>query len=222
MSVIAVIPARGGSKGILRKNLAMCAGKPLVDWVIQAANDSELINWAILSSDNDEILQRAWGKVVAQRRPAELATDEASTEDVMEYALRDASEDVIVLLQPTSPLTEGWQIDEAIRVLERGAASVVSVVESHAFLWHNGEYANVPMYDMLNRPRRQDRFEYEENGAIYVTTSEKWHKHHVRASGKIGLYEMPEEHRFQVDTPLDLDIVSKLLNEREARKCVSA
>jgi CMP-N,N'-diacetyllegionaminic acid synthase len=209
--VLAIIPARGGSKGIPRKNLADCGGRPLVDWVIEAANTSRRLSGAVLSSDDRDILQRAWGDVLPLRRPAELATDEASTESVLAHAIEVAAAgaDVFVLLQPTSPLTRGKHIDEAIDLLiSSGADSVVSVVPSHSLHWLDGK----PLYNPLHRPRRQDmRPLHEENGAIYVFTRELWERGRCRLGGKVELYVMPEQHRLQVDSPADLELASSLL-----------
>lgn len=208
MNVLAIIPARGGSKSIPHKNLALSGGRPLVDWTIQAANESRYINAAVLSSDDGGILIRAKHKVIPELRPAHLAEDETSTEAVMDYVLRDHKPDVIVLLQPTSPLRNGQHIDEAIEMLA-AYDSVVSVSPSHAYLWTR----EGPLYQ--ERKRRQDMEQFEENGAIYVTTREQWIKTGSRIGGSIGLYIMGEEHRLQVDSPADLQAMSLLL-ERQA------
>jgi len=212
--VLAIIPARGGSKGIPHKNLALCGGRPLVDWTVKAAEDSQRVTDAILSSDDRDILARAGGSrcVRASIRPAHLAGDDVSTEAVLDYHLRmNGGADIVVLLQPTSPLRTAEHIDEAIALLEReGADSVVSVVPSHSFLW---DASGAPLYG--ERRRRQEMRQYEENGAIYVFTMEHWRRTGNRLGGRVSLYEMGEEHRVQIDTPMDLAIVSMLL-ERTA------
>lgn len=209
MSVLAIIPARGGSKGIPKKNLADCAGRPLVDWTIQAANDSRLVTDAVLSSDSYEILARATGKVQPMLRPENLAQDETPTEPVMEQVLAmvKPEPDLIVLLQPTSPLRTGKHIDEAIELLcKTDADSVVSVVPSHAYLWGD----DGPWY--THRERRQDmRARYEENGAIYVVTWAQWVESYTRISQGAELFVMGEEHRLQVDSPIDLEMAAWLL-----------
>lgn len=222
--VLAIIPARGGSKGIPRKNLAMCAGRPLVDWVLEAASGSRLIKLTILSSDDDEILDRGrrfWG-VAPLRRAAELAQDETPTEAVMREVIerpgigRPEADDLIMLLQPTSPLTETHDIDAAINLLrEDGADSVVSVVPSHAFLWSGRRYGS-PSYDPRERPRRQEMEgrQFEENGAIYVTTYAQWASTGCRIGGRVDLYVMGEQGRLQVDSPADLEMASLLLERR--------
>ena len=221
MNILGIVPARGGSKGIPHKNLADCAGKPLVCWTLDAIQESKLVNYAVLSSDDDDILgygdTRSYmfgGKVLAQRRPVELAQDSTPTEPVISYVLSsfvlDAQPDIIVLLQPTSPIRTGKQIDEAVQFLLDNRHlydSVLSVVPSHAFLWSRS-YTFRPWssnYDYANRQRRQDLPpQYEENGSIYVTTKAQWDRTHNRLGGTIGLYVMDESSRIQIDTPLDL------------------
>ena len=215
MSVlVAIILARGGSKGIPRKNLADCAGKPLLQWTIEAALEAKKLTAVFVSSEDKEILAFAHrcgaGTMI---RPKYLAKDDTSTEAVLKYHLRTVMPDIAVLLQPTSPVRTGKQIDEAIEFIGRGFDSVVSVVPSHTFLWdaQTGE-AN---YDYINRPRRQDWLHsVEENGSIYVFTMEQWRGTHNRLGGRIGFYIMGPESRIQIDTPLDLYLVSKILERK--------
>lgn len=210
--VLAIIPARGGSKGIPRKNLAPCGGRPLVDWTIEAANDSRRVTDAILSSDDHEINERATGRVRAVHRHPLLAQDDTSTEAVIASLLPFDPPDIVVLLQPTSPLRTGAHIDEAVQLLEDTwqADSVVSVVPSHAYLWAAD---GTPLY--TERRRRQEMRQFEENGAIYAFTMEHWRRTGNRLGGHVELYVMGEEHRLQVDTPDDLEAMSRLL-ERAA------
>ena len=215
MNVLAIIPARGNSKGIPRKNLVLCGGKPLVDWTIEAANESRLLTGAILSSDDTAILERAWGKVEPLERAPELAQDATSTEAVMAAVLDSLAvkPDVIVLLQPTSPLRGADHIDGAIDRLERlHADSVVSVVPSHAYLWAAAPRSIWPLYE--SRQRRQEMRQYEENGAIYVTTWAQWERTRNRLGGRVEPHIMHERHQLQVDTLFDLELASWLL-ERE-------
>lgn len=220
--VLAIIPARGGSKGIPGKNLAACGGRPLVDWTIEAACAARYVDWAVLSSDDDAILARAGDGIIPHRRPAELAQDHTPTEPVIADAIdafvrsQRIVPDILVLLQPTSPLRTGQHIDEAITLLRVTARdsvvdyrdSVVSVVPSHAYLWT----AEGPLY--TERRRRQDMEQYEENGAIYATTMEQWRRSGDRLGGRVALYIMSEEHRYQVDSPEDLEVLSRLLERR--------
>lgn len=212
MNVLAIIPARGGSKCVPRKNLAVCAGRPLVDWTLQAARDSRFVTFAVLSSDDEEILARGdWCCIPGLQRPAELAQDETPTEPVMQHAIDNTYEpDVVVLLQPTSPLRTAEHVDQAIALLlDSGADSIVSVVPTHAYLWDD----NGPLY--TERLRRQDMKPwYEENGAIYATTYEQWQKTGNRIGGRVVLYVMDEAQRLQIDSPADLEMATLLLQRQ--------
>jgi CMP-N-acetylneuraminic acid synthetase len=185
-----------------------------VDWVIQAVNDSQRITHAILSSDAPAILDRATGKVQSHLRAAWAATDEASSEAVIEEALGawPLAVDALVLVQPTSPLTEGWQIDEALGDFERAEAdSLVTVVSAHGFTWIDGK----PSYNPFRRPRRQEITHFEETGSFYATTLEQWKATKCRIGYSVTFYVLPDEHRRQVDTPADLEAVSALLAARD-------
>src|SRR6266511_4265013 len=130
MEVVALVPARGGSKGIPRKNLAPLAGKALIRWTIDAARAAETVTRVVVSTDDDEIATEAHD-VDVLRRPSELAADDTPMLAVIRHALSHIEPcDVLVLLQPTSPMRRADHIDGAVRLLlETGADSVVSVVE---------------------------------------------------------------------------------------------
>jgi CMP-N,N'-diacetyllegionaminic acid synthase len=223
-NVLAIVPARGGSKGIPGKNLAMCAGKPLIKWTLEAALDS-VADEVVVTSDDEAILQCA-NRPVGLTDWAAIISDDAQIEDRLDEIIQTGTQasDIIVLLQPTSPVRTGKQIDEAIEQLQReGADSLVSVVEGHSFLWQQTIADGFsPMVISLSyqpqlgeRPRRQDMEQYEENGSIYVFTREHWERTHNRLGGKISLYVMPEECRIQVDTPFDLWMAEQILVRQE-------
>jgi CMP-N-acetylneuraminic acid synthetase len=132
MEVVALIPARGGSKAIPRKNLAPLGGRPLLAWTVDAARESRAVTRTVVSTEDEEIAAAARG-VGAEvlERPPELAADETPMRDVIEHALAGFPKtDVLVLLQPTSPLRRARHVDEALELLlVSGADSVVSVVE---------------------------------------------------------------------------------------------
>lgn len=132
MEVVGLIPAREGSKGIPRKNLAAVAGKPLLTWTIETARDSTTVTRTVVSTDWDEAatLAREVGAEVLGR-PPELAADDTPMLDVVRHAIAELGGcDVLVVLQPTSPLRRPEHVDEAVRLLlESGADSVLSVVE---------------------------------------------------------------------------------------------
>ena len=221
--IIAIIPARGGSKGIPRKNIRLLGGKPLIAYTIEAALKSKYIDKVIVSTDDEEIasLVRKYGVEIIMR-PTELATDEAPTEPVVEHAVSWLEEhenykpEIIVLLQPTSPLRNYNHIDEALDIfLNSNYNSLLSVCPSHAFIWKARENGAYPInYDFKNRPRRQDKEpEYKENGAIYIMKYKTLMKQHRILDGKIGLYIMPEESSIEIDTEFDLWLCEQVVEK---------
>lgn len=218
--VVAVVPARGGSVELPRKNLRMCAGKPLTEWTLAAAQQASTIDAVILSSDDPEILALAdkYPKVTARLRDAELSTSTTSTEAVLESVLAESAWSVAVLLQPTSPIRAPYHIDAAVHLLEQaGADSVVSVVPSHDFLWRRRDGFVHPMYALDARYRRQEMtHQFRENGSIYIFTREAWERHHNRIGTCPALYVMPPETGYEVDSELDLFIVEQLLARHQA------
>jgi CMP-N-acetylneuraminic acid synthetase len=133
MDVLGLIPARGGSKGVPRKNLAPLAGKPLLAWTVDAARRAGELTRIVVSTDDDEIAAAAGVEVL--RRPPELAQDQTPMLDVVRHAVDQLAPDVVVLLQPTSPLRRAEHVDACVRLLlESGADAVLTVVEvPHAF-----------------------------------------------------------------------------------------
>ena len=132
-SVLAVIPARGGSKGLPRKNISKLADKPLIAWTIESANGSKYIDRSIVSTDDQEIADTAlkYNGMVPFLRPSKLATDDAKTNDVLFHIIEVIEEkyDILILLQPTSPLRNSADIDKALELMEQKEAdSLVSMV----------------------------------------------------------------------------------------------
>lgn len=204
--VIAFIPVRGGSKSIKHKNIKNFAGKPLVEWVIQAAQKSQLIDNIIVSTDcqiiRDCVNDLDYNKLQIVERSKETSTDEASTESAMlEYiqASDHQDDDLFVLIQATSPWTTGLQLDEAISLLiNENYDSLISVVENKGFVWNaKGQSIN---YDYRKRPRRQDmEDQYQENGAFYISSFAQIQKSGNRLNGKIGYYIMPKYSLTELD-----------------------
>ena len=228
MSVIALIPARGGSKGIPRKNLAPLAGKPLIAWTIEAALGSKNVRRVIVSTDDPEIAKvaRQHGAEVPFLRPPDLAADEAGALGVALHALdwlgENAGEEpeYLLLLQPTSPLRMTADIDAAIDLARtRGADAVLGVCEAepHPFLARRVDESGVlsDFIPLAEKPvRRQDFPEaYVLNGALYLNRSAS-----LRASrtfqppGALALV-MPRERSLDIDTPLDLRLAEALLKK---------
>ena len=179
---LAIIPARGGSKRLPRKNVLDLAGKPLIAWSIEAGLNSIYLDKVVVSSDDAEILAVS-KKYSAETitRPDELASDTATTFDAIKHTIDNVEQyDYIVLLQATSPLRDAKHIDEAIELLEsKNADAIVSVCEmDHSPLWSNTLNESLSMQgflrdEVLNK-RSQDLEKYFRlNGAIYICKTEK-------------------------------------------------
>jgi CMP-N,N'-diacetyllegionaminic acid synthase len=176
--VLALITARGGSKGLPGKNLLTVDGKPLLAWTIEAAHQSKIIDDVVLSSDDDQIIKTAekWGCNAPFKRPRELATDTAKSIDVVLHALEQLPNyEYIVLLQPTSPLRTAEHIDEAFKLMTNNASnSCVSVclAEQSPYLMYQLNTNNqlTPIMSASNQLTRRQDFPsvYLLNGAIYI------------------------------------------------------
>lgn len=225
--IVAVIPARGGSKGIPRKNVRPLLGKPLIAYVIEAAKACRAVGRVIVSTDDAEIAEvsRAFGAEVIPR-PDAISGDEASSESALLHALDVLKEtdgedpDVLVFLQCTSPLTLPEDIDGTVAaLLERGADSAMTVAPTHVFLWRNdaqGEAVGVN-HDKRTRPRRQDREpEYIETGAVYAMRVGGFREARHRFFGKTVMHVVPEERRVDIDSPADLALVEAMLKARQS------
>lgn len=224
-TVLALIPARGGSKGVPRKNIKELGGKPLLAWTIEAAQQSAYIDRLILSSDDQEIIETAlrWGCESPFARPGELATDDASTMDAVRHALCNIEEryDYVVLLQPTSPFRSGKDIDQCLEFcLKRNAPACVSVTECRKspywmyFVEDNGLMNPVVAID--KRPeRRQDlHAAFELNGAIYVARTEWIASQPSFVRAETVAYVMPRERSLDIDSEKDFHL-AKFLIERD-------
>lgn len=220
MSVIAFIPVRGGSKSIPLKNIKPLCGKPLVCWNIEALEACPEVDEVIVATDSDEIWRtvesRNYKKTKLYRRSAKNACDTASTESVMleyiEYAKLDKDE-VFMLVQATSPLTEAVHFSEALQTFgKRGYDSMLTCVRNYRFFWNeDGSSMN---YDFMNRPRRQNfSGMLMENGAFYINTVGNILTNGNRLGGKIGIYEMPEYTATEIDEPDDWMILEKLMRK---------
>jgi len=218
MRTLAIIPARGGSKGVPRKNIKMLAGKPLIAYTIEQAKESKYIDEVVVSTDDLEIkeIAKTFLATVVDR-PKELATDMATTELVIEHVLNKImGYGCIVLLQCTSPFRTTEDIDNAIEMYMTGKyASVFSAKESDAFLWvKNGNYVSPINFFDKERPMRQQMEQYEENGAVYVFGRRGFENYKTRLYGFKGMYIMPEERSLEIDTEEDFKYASwRKMNE---------
>ncbi len=218
--LLAFIPARGGSKGIPRKNLALLNRKPLIQHTIEAALASQYVDAILISTDDQEIAATATnlGVDCAYRRPPELAADTTAMIDTVEHGLlwfgrtRGSMPDEVLLLQPTSPLRAASDIDGAVEAFR--SKGVDSLVSAHPMAEHPCECVvtgkkswNFLAHGPEGAVRRQDYEDnyYFVNGAIYLArTAVLLKERKFVHEGKSALYVMPRERGIDIDTPLDL------------------
>jgi len=219
---LAIIPARGGSKRLPRKNVLDLCRKPVIAWSIEAGLDSKYIDRVVVSSDDDEILNIAkkYGAEII-KRPSELAIDTATTFDAIKHTIENLEKyDYIVLLQPTSPLRNEKHIDEAIELLEeKNADAVVSVCEmDHSPLWSNtlpkdNSMGNFLRDEVLNKRSQDLEKYYRLNGAIYICQTEKFLKgKSFFIKNNIFAYKMDKKSSIDIDEEFDFKI-AKLMKE---------
>jgi len=210
---LAIIPARGGSKRLPRKNVLDLCGKPLIAWSIEAGLNSKYIDKVVVSSDDDEILEisKKFGSETI-KRPDKLASDTATTFDAIKYTIDKLPEyDYIVLLQPTSPLRNEKHIDESIELLEaKNADAIVSVCETnHSPLWsntlpENGSMDNFLRYDVLNKRSQDLEKYYRLNGSIYLCKAKRLKKEKTLfLKSNCIAYKMKQEQSIDIDSRID-------------------
>ena len=212
MEILGLIPARGGSKGIPRKNLVPVGGKPLLAWTVDAAQAASELTRVVVSTDDDEIAAAAGVEVL--RRPAELAADDTPMLDVVRHAVAELSPDFVVLLQPTSPLRRAEHVDAVVRLLrESGADAVVSVVA----VPHR--YSPEALMDVIDgrvvargsaRNRQEKGLVYARNGpAVLAVRSDRLGDDLY--GGDCRPYLMDERDSLDVDDAFDLELADLLL-----------
>lgn len=224
MNPLIIIPARGGSKGIPKKNIVQLKGRPLIDYTIKEALKIAPQRQIILSTDSDEIARTArdCGLEVSYRRPPELATDTAGSRevmlDVMDWADAKGIEyDAVVLLQPTSPLRIAEDISGAMALFNNDVDMVVSVTEARSNPYYNcfetdeQGLLHVSKGDGLYTRRQDAPPAYEYNGAVYVINPYSLRRMPLGAFPRRVPYLMPAERSIDIDTPLDLIIAENLL-----------
>jgi N-acylneuraminate cytidylyltransferase len=226
LEILAVIPARGGSKGIPGKNLLPIGGLPLVARSVLAARHAGRVTRVVVSTDDPGIEQiaRQYQADVVQR-PAAISGDRASSESALLHVLdvlretEDYHPDLLVFLQCTSPLTEPEDIDGTIGTLiDRQADSALAAVPFHYFLWKENAdgSADGVDHDKSVRPMRQDRQpEYLEAGSVYVMRTEGFRRAEHRFFGKTVLHPTPARRRWEIDEPADLPIAEAMARTNE-------
>ncbi len=218
---LAVVPARGGSKRLPRKNILDLGNKPLIAWSIEAGLNSRYVDKVIVSSDDDEILNIA--KIYNSeiiKRPASLASDTATSFDALKHTIENVETyDYIILLQPTSPLRSSQHIDEAIELLMRkNADAIISITEmDHSPLWSNTLSEDGDMSTFLREEvkniRSQDLEKYYRiNGAIYICETERLlKKENFFIDDNIFSYVMDRKSSIDIDEEVDFHLAQYLI-----------
>jgi CMP-N-acetylneuraminic acid synthetase len=215
MKTVALILARGGSKGIPKKNIKELNGAPLISYVIDAAiNSNASETW--VSTDCQEIrdISLEHGANVI-KRPKEISGDNDKNELAIEHFLENIGFDFVISIQPTSPLLLAEDINGGLDlIVQKDCDSVFSATKDHWIPRWTKE--NEPLnWDINNRPMRQDMPEtYIENGAFYITTKKLFLKNKLRYGGRIKPYCMPLSRSFQIDSLEDFNLINSILNER--------
>jgi len=217
MKVVSVILARGGSKGIPRKNIINLEGHPLIWYTINASQKSE-VHETWVSTDDDEIavIAEDAGALVL-RRPPNLATDTSQSEEALLHFADNVDFDILVFIQPTSPLLEHKYINQGLKLMNEHNSVFSAYKEHWQPKWNMENILGIQVVHPLEwnpsqRPRRQDVEEtYVENGAFYITSRKKLLTSKIRYSGNTAIIEMPLEKSFQVDTYDDLELIKKLI-----------
>ncbi len=234
MKILAVVPARGGSKSVPRKNIAPIAGKPLIAYTIEEALKVPAITDLVLSTDDEEIASvgRSLGAQVPFLRPAELATDQAQSAPVLKHCLlymegqRGAQYDAVLMLQPTTPLRRAHHIERGIEMMKASptcdsVVSVVSVEGNHPFRMKRlvGDqlinYIDQGFEDM--RPRQVLPPVYIRNGAIYLSRRDVVAKQDQIVGKNCLGFEMPVHESVNIDDRLDFRMAELMLQEQAGK-----
>lgn len=221
MEILTIIPARGGSVGVPRKNVRPLGGRPLIAWSIEQALATPSVTRVVVSTDDPEIarVSKTRGAEVVDR-PASLATSTCSSESALLHCLDELrsregyAPELVVFLQATSPLRREHDIEAAIQTLLRSQAdSLFSACASHGFMWRVDSDGPWPLnYDHRARPRRQDApLDVIENGSIYVFRPDVLRETGSRLGGRVATYMMRPLDSFQVDEPEDLVLMEAVL-----------
>jgi CMP-N,N'-diacetyllegionaminic acid synthase len=224
--MLAIIPARGGSKGVPKKNIRLLAGKPLIIWTIEAAQKSNYIDRIVLSTDSKEIAEicKSTGIDIPFMRPNELALDNSIATDTYIYTIDRLNETnnndykEFVVLHPTTPLRLPTDIDNAIKLFfNKNADSVISCVEmSHPPLWclkldSNGLIQNYFNFDDSGLNRQDIETAYLPNGAVQVLNYSLIKDKKTYLSEKTFAYIMPQERSVDIDNELDFNFTEFLI-----------
>jgi len=213
MKIVAIVPARGGSKGIPRKNIKDFCGKPLISYIIETALNVPQIDRVIVSTEDKEIaeISKKYGAEVPFIRPIELSSDNTPTMPVLKHAIKyleeieNYSPSLIILLYPTSPLLGSDRIKEAIGILKKEELdSLVSVVEDKGHFWIKNTYYK-RLYPKVIKNRQYVNPLYRENGSIYLFTRTLIMEKNKITGGKVGFMVMKNNESIDIDTNEDFE-----------------
>jgi len=224
--IVAIIPARGGSKGLTRKNIIDLAGKPLIAWTIEAALKSKYITKTIVSSEDEEILNfsKNYGAEII-KRPDNLASDTATSESVVDHTIdflqcNGEEFDILVLLQPTSPLRTSIDIDSAFETMfDNNSTAIISVFETDnktlkSFKYGVNGYIEGISNNKYPFMRRQDLPKtYMPNGAIYIVNINAFRISKGFMTDRTSCYVMPITRSLDIDTELDLRSIERIIKK---------
>ena len=220
-TILAIIPARGGSKLLPRKNVLPLAGKPLIVWTIEAGLKSRYIDKVIVTSDDDEIQKislEAGSKII--KRPHKLAKDNTNLNDVIKHVINILEEqyDIVMVLQPTSPLRKAEDIDNALEIMDQvKAPAVISVCKANKPLnWHFSVKVDGTLKPILQNKIISNRQEYEStyipNGALYISKTEYFKITNTFYNDLTIAYIMSQEKSVDIDSQLDFVIAETLID----------
>ena len=213
--IVAVIPARGGSKGIPKKNLALLNGRPLLYYSVNACINSRLIDETWVSSDDEEILRYAESLGAKSiKRPKIICADESSSESALLHFADNVVFDTLLFVQATSPLITSKLITRAMSYYNKDIEldSLVSGHIDHGFWWKDG----APLFDPTARPTRQQQGDlYKESGMFYITSRGKLLESSCRYSGNSKIYPIDRLSALEVDTEEDLRLIELIMLRRK-------
>jgi CMP-N-acetylneuraminic acid synthetase/spore coat polysaccharide biosynthesis predicted glycosyltransferase SpsG len=218
-NVIAIIPARGGSKGIPRKNVRLLNGKPLIAYVIETAKRAKNIDKVVVSTEDEEIasVSKQYGAEVIMR-PPELSTDEVPLDPVIDYTVKRIEENfnvnIVVTIQPTSPLLKTETLEEIInKVQAEDLDTIITAVDDRHLAWNKIDNQFVPRY--TKRVNRQYLpSEFRETGAVFATKRE-FVTENNRIGNNLSLFEVDKYESVDIDSPLDWWVAEKLLRRKK-------
>jgi CMP-N-acetylneuraminic acid synthetase len=212
--VCSVIPTRGGSKRLPKKNIKPLNGIPLIAYTIEASKKSKLIDEVWVATDSKEIddVSTEFGANVLYL-PEHLTKDTCASDPSVLYFAEQVDFDILVYIQATSPMVESKFLDEGVQKILNGECdSILSVSKDDRFYWDKD--GNPINYDPLHRPRTQDKEPwYKETGSFYITTRERLMDSKCRLSGKTGYVVVPQVYSFEIDTEEDFELLEIIMRK---------